>query len=687
MERIPPLAGRDALVHISWFKRRKISTKLTIAFVAVTLLPLLIYSSLSYWSFFDSIEKVVMNNLSSIADSKIAVIQTYLDEKEHDVEGIAQMQVVIESLLEMDEAIKSGRAESQRYLSAEKKLRRLLKNFMNRDDYYDVFLISAEGDVLFSHLRENDFGANLLRGPLKDSEFAWAFTRSRLSLNVELSNFSYHPPSDAMAAFITAPVMVGKDFIGVCAFQLNNDVLLSHVHDYRGLGNTGDIEVGERVGDEARLVLPARHQSTGADDAEFGYGPSDTLPFMTRAVSGRRGVGRGVDYKGEEVLAVWRYLPQLRWGIVVKQNVDEALKQVYIVRRSALIIALAAICIAFVLARVIGRTFSRPIVDLTIAARDMMSEGVDIVGDGGKSDELEQLYRAFKAMFLAQGELQANLEAKIGERTEELIESLSAKEKNVRELREAQEAMLFMVEDLNRQARELSEAQEAIVRNERLSAIGKLASSVAHELRNPLGVMKNVVYYLNMLSEEKIIPEIRKNLDILSNEIDGSNKIISDLLDFSRIRVSKLQLANVNDVVADALRRMGVYPGIEIETEIDESLPELHIDADQMRQVFFNLAVNACQAMPDGGRLKVSTETGDGYVKIVFEDTGCGISKTNMDKIFEPLFSNKAKGTGLGLSISRALVEDHDGSIEVESEEGKGAIFVVKLSLRGEKDV
>lgn len=233
---------------------------------------------------------------------------------------------------------------------------------------------------------------------------------------------------------------------------------------------------------------------------------------------------------------------------------------------------------------------------------------------------------------------------------------------------------------------DLKASRDKIVRSENLAVIGQLASSVAHELRNPLGVMKNAVYYLNMLEIGKDNPDIKENLDIVSGEIENSNKIISDLLEFSRIKQPALRPEDINSIIKETLHRINAPANKKVVTELGENLPQIPVDALQIQQVFYNLAANAIQAMEKEGILTVSSRVAhDETILIAFKDTGCGIKKENLKKIFEPLYSTKAKGTGLGLSVITSIVESHQGKIGVESEAGRGSVFTVKLPINPQK--
>jgi two-component system sensor kinase FixL len=245
-------------------------------------------------------------------------------------------------------------------------------------------------------------------------------------------------------------------------------------------------------------------------------------------------------------------------------------------------------------------------------------------------------------------------------------------------LREYSEQLEGMVEE---RTRELREAQERLLRQEKLAVLGQLAGGVGHELRNPLGAISNAVYFLNMVLEESD-PEVKETLEILEKEVKTSEQIITGLLDFGRARPPTWRKADVNEIIQEALSRVTVPESVEVVSQLDETLPIILADPGQLGQVFGNIIVNAIQAMPEGGRLIIRSEVPDPeWVAVSFADTGVGISEESLDKIFEPLFTTKAKGIGLGLALVKILVEGHSGTIEVESQVGKGSTFTVRLPL------
>jgi signal transduction histidine kinase len=209
---------------------------------------------------------------------------------------------------------------------------------------------------------------------------------------------------------------------------------------------------------------------------------------------------------------------------------------------------------------------------------------------------------------------------------------------------------------------ELQETQEKLLRQEKLAVLGQMAGSVGHELRNPLGVISNSVYYLKMAQPEAN-EKIKKHLDLIEQQVHTSEKIIGDLLGFARnISVEQQELA-VPELVRRVLERFPVPAGMGLTMELPEDLPHVVADPAQMEQVLGNLTTNACQAMQDGGILILSASLRKNEVAIAVKDSGTGITPENMQKLFEPLFTTKATGIGLGLAISKKLAEANGGRI------------------------
>jgi len=245
------------------------------------------------------------------------------------------------------------------------------------------------------------------------------------------------------------------------------------------------------------------------------------------------------------------------------------------------------------------------------------------------------------------------------------------------ELKKYSKKLEQMVEE---RTRELHEAQEELVRKEKLAILGELAGGIGHELRNPLGALKNAAYFLKMALDTPD-PEVIETLDILEKEVATAERIITSLLDFARPRKPIRVKTPLTTVIKDALSRISIPSTVTVVTHMNRALLPLSIDPQQLTQVFENLVLNGVQAMPEGGVLTVSSDLNHGTVVVSVTDTGEGFSKETQEKLFEPLFTTKVRGIGLGLAISKTLVEAHGGTIEATSTPREGSTFTVILPV------
>ncbi|MGD0878656.1 MAG: PAS domain S-box protein [Anaerolineales bacterium] len=241
---------------------------------------------------------------------------------------------------------------------------------------------------------------------------------------------------------------------------------------------------------------------------------------------------------------------------------------------------------------------------------------------------------------------------------------------------------------------ELRGAHEQLVRKEKLAVLGTLAGGVGHELRNPLGVISNSVYYLKMVQPEAN-EKIKKHLATITQEVHNAARIVSDLLDYAREISSEPKPSSVHELVEQTLSRFPVPASIQVSLKIPADLPPVYTDPLQVEQILGNLITNACQAMANpsldtkagsakmSGRCKltISARKKMEMVAIAVKDSGSGIAPENFEKLFEPLFSTKVTGIGLGLVVSKKLAEANGGRIEVKSQVGKGSTFSLYLRL------
>ncbi|MGA1794757.1 MAG: ATP-binding protein [bacterium] len=243
------------------------------------------------------------------------------------------------------------------------------------------------------------------------------------------------------------------------------------------------------------------------------------------------------------------------------------------------------------------------------------------------------------------------------------------------------------ISDWKRMTRELKETEQQLILSEKLAVLGRLASSVGHELRNPLAVIQNSTYYLkSKVGSDQT--KLLKHLEIIENEIESSNKIIGDLLGFSRRKKPDLAPLDLNATIESSLHRIRVREDITIERNLDASLPPIMGDKDQIHQVLVNLIYNAEHAMgKSSGRITITTQKKGNTVELGVSDTGCGIPEEDLDKLFDPFFTTKAKGIGLGLAITKSIIEHLNGMIDVESDVGKGTTFTITFTMEPVEDL
>jgi signal transduction histidine kinase len=228
----------------------------------------------------------------------------------------------------------------------------------------------------------------------------------------------------------------------------------------------------------------------------------------------------------------------------------------------------------------------------------------------------------------------------------------------------------------------MSLKDKQIMQAEKMAAIGELAAGIAHEIRNPLGIISGSAETVRKHENQKIREEMT---GYILEESTRINKLISTFLDFARPKEPKLAKCDLGEVLEKTLLLLSPQAktqGVEIRKEIPQGPFQASVDPDQMRQAFTNLGINALEAMPEGGILKINvSENAQNRVSIRFIDTGNGIPKEAQSKIFDPFFTTKEGGTGLGLSIAHRIVTQHGGNLGVEGGEGKGSIFAITLPL------
>ena len=344
--------------------------------------------------------------------------------------------------------------------------------------------------------------------------------------------------------------------------------------------------------------------------------------------------------------------------------------------------------IGLALSGFIGSRLAHPIHELETRARRITAGERDLPIEVRGRDEIADLAHEFN----------------------EMTRNLTEREEEVRALnRELEEKVLERTAQLEEKNLLLVRTREELVRAEKLAAIGELAAGVAHEINNPLAVIRGNAELMQL--DIPVGEPNREEADTILHQVGRVERIVANLLRFARQEQKQLGRTDVNRLIDEVLGQVGhqaPLAGIHVVKRYASPSPELEGDGEQLRQVFINLILNAIQAMPAGGTLRVITcrvsssglrvpgseaevsnpkretrnlQRGGDYVEISVEDTGAGITPENMKKVFTPFFTTKSSGTGLGLSVSYGIIRDHNGSITVASDPAKGTTFLVTIPL------
>jgi two-component system, NtrC family, sensor kinase len=289
---------------------------------------------------------------------------------------------------------------------------------------------------------------------------------------------------------------------------------------------------------------------------------------------------------------------------------------------------------------------------------------------------------------IAQGDLNHQVNIDYKDEIGELARSFNRMTEN---LKVANENLIQWGKTLERRVeertKELTETQDFLVQSEKLASLGKMAAGVAHEINNPLtSILINTHLMLEKLEKRH---EFYENLSLIADETSRCSQIIKGLLEFARQNPPQKVPISVNELIertTQLLENQASFQNIRIVKDLDQSLPPVKLDKSKIQQVFWNLMLNSCQAMPKGGQLSISSKLSPDqkYIEVRFIDNGVGIPKENLNKLFDPFFTTKGSGTGLGLAVSYGIIHQHLGKIEVKSELGQGTVFTLSFPVEGQ---
>ena len=445
----------------------KIVTRLALTFLLVGVVPIALFSYFNLRQYEETLREAVLGEMSSLADKKTNQIRSYLQDREMEVRIRARGPEVTGAMASLPGAYRAGRGSAD-YRRADASLREYFRRYVEETGlFYDVFLITRQGEIIYTQKHESDYATSLLTGPWRDSQLAQAFSEVGMTLEPAISGYEFYAPSQAPALFIAAPVMVDGKFAGVFAVQLGNDLLYRVALDPTGLGQSGEAIFAQRDGDEALYTTPLKYRADAPMKFRLKRQGNEPIP-MFDALAGNPGEDVRPNYVGAEVAAAWRYLPGLNWGMVVEVDTSEAFAPVH--RQRVLVLEALAVLLLFsgLLAVYFGRQVSGPVKGLLRATGEMAEGNMNVQADERAPGELGQLARAFNRMAANLQSLYQTLEDRVADRTrnlnaanEKLQQEINERARFESALRDNREQLRAALEDLRYQKFALD--QHAIV--------------------------------------------------------------------------------------------------------------------------------------------------------------------------------------------------------------------------------
>lgn len=626
--------GKFQMSALKNFLKPKIATKLTGWFLLITLVPLAVVVYLANDRGKEQLKHEIMDKLVVMTVERVSDIENYIRETQRTLELFVLQPSALQALESLEKVVQQNGLRSPEYAAAESKVRPGFSRYQAITGFQDIALISPEGEVIFSLNRKQELGLNYKAGPLQASAAAKVFDLASTLLTTEVSEFEFFRGMNEPEVFMATPFLRSGKMIGIAMVRLNTREIYALASDYRGLGETGETVIGSRVGNQVVFVAPTRHDPSAVFKRKVNIETDPEAP-LAQAVRGKKGQGISVDYRGKEVLEVWRYVPFFGWGIIVKVDAAEVFAPINRLRQNLFSILLVTMGLTVFVSILISRSISNPIQEL--------QKGTEIIGGGNWSyrvamdsrDEIGDLSRAFDKMTVH-------------------LEKTTA----------SRDQLNAMALQLQRSNRELED----------------FAYVVSHDLKAPLRGITSVSTWLKEDYAEKFDAEGKHQLDLLRNRALRMDALISGILQYSRVgSVDEAEAPeDLNLLVNEIIENLNAPPKIHI--GIEGSLPVLKCPRIKMHQVFQNLISNAMKFSDKAqGEIKVRCQDEGSAWQFCVEDNGTGIDPKNFEKIFK-LFQTlddqtRTENTGVGLALVKRIIELRGGRVWVESKVGEGSRF------------
>ena len=603
-------------------KNLSLRKKFTLLFLACFFIPFGVLTWLSLSMSKGMMEQNINLHLQNLVEVKETVIEQWLQERIDDGKILARSQE-IKSL---------DPAQIETFLKFKKELHQA---------YRELRVLDLTGKEISTRPSSGTFE--------KEEWFQRVFEKGIFISSPTISSIS-EPPSFIISLLI-------KDEKGGSLGVLQELVVMDYVASLISephLGKTGNLFMANPQGEiflhERLSELVKKGASRVPYFKDFSFTPKPTAVYTNN--------------QGNQVLGSWKWIPGLKCFLIAEQETEEAFHPIHLLTRRALILFGVSTVIILVIAYWAIGTVTRPM--------KLLGESVDSFAEGqfqkaivmDRKDEIGKLVEGFTKMAAKLQKAYEALEGKVRASNTEL------------------EKAYYL----------LKQRQEQLIRSEKMAALGQLSAGVAHEIRNPLTSIK--IFIQSLEKEIDLDESQQEDFRIIKKEIDRLNEIVVRFLNFARPEDPQFQPVNLSALVLDTLNLLAAKirnHGLRQDVSFPADLPWVKGDPRQLDQVLLNLLLNAIEAMPKGGVLKVRStvtvisETQEPRLQLIVQDTGPGIGETEKSYLFDPFFTTKEGGTGLGLSIAYAIVQKHNGQIEVESEVGNGTSFILTLPLAEEE--
>ncbi len=428
-------------------KFNSLTLRFAVWFTLVSLLPIVVIGNSLLHTFEKEIKKTAIQNVSAIADKKVEQIDSYLQERLLDASLLRDASTTREAILEFSGIFEQSSVKSDAYRRLDASYRENFKRFVEDAKYYDLFLISTQGTIVYSQAHESDFATNLLTGPYRDTGLGKVTRYALDNLQSSISDFEHYEPSNnAIAAFVATPIVLDGEVRGVIALQIYSQRVFAVLANNVGLGDTGETVVARLEDDHTALVMaPLKYDPDAALKRKIPLNNPPSSDAMRNALNGESGGALTVDYRGKDVVAAWRYLPRMQWGIVVHIDVDEAFASVKQVHFAGLMILALTLIAALLGAILFSRRVVTPLKHLNQSALEISAGNIHqrVAIEGW--DEMRQLAHTFNLMMERLNAGNLELENRVAARTADLQRANTALAIKEEEMRSVVEHMVDCV--------------------------------------------------------------------------------------------------------------------------------------------------------------------------------------------------------------------------------------------------